>query len=1278
MNTLRSELTYRLTELAQRQMTLRLRKALAATWLGCALVGAIGLLAWHSPVMLAIWLAATGAATWKTFGRVLAHQPDVTEMARRIEQRHPQVKSMLEAAAQQRVDPETKQLGYLQEQVIQLALRHAEQADWLTAVPEKALRQAGWMRSGSAGLIIGLIFACFVPGWSISWEGGGLISKLALPADDLLINPGDVAVERNAGLVVTARFNQKLPPDVWLLAGADERHLQRIPMSKNLDDPIFGGMIGSVEKNMIYRVEYQGRRTRPYQVTVYDHPALQRADATIEPPRYLNEPAKTIEDTRSITAVEGSRIQLKFRLNKPVKSAQLTDGKRTVELKADPNDPTLYTAQFAAEESKKLDLKLVDADERTNKDPTPLSLEVHRNLPPTVKLLFPRKDVSVSPLEEVNLAAEASDDHGLAGYGVAWSLGSEPVKEIALGAALEGKEKKHLDYQLAMETLKVQPDDLVSYYFWAEDVGPDGAKRRAATDMYFAEVRHFEEIFREGVSPPGEESEPKKGSDSAKLLEVQKQIVSATWKLQQRVGSTPQLGEPETADTGVIRDSQSAALDMGEKAMEKLKDEQMVAALKAAMGHMTTARQKLASAAESHKTSDLASAVPPEQAAYQSLLKLRAREHQITRSKSKSKSMARNQRQQQELDQLELKKEDRRYETETEASDPKKDAADAEDLQILNRLRELARRQADLNEKLKEIAAALQEAKTEQEKEKLQKELARLQEQQQQMLRDIDELKQRMEQPENQSRMAEQMKQLDQTRQQANQANQAMEQGRMPQAVSSATRTQRQLQELRDDFRKRTSARFSDEARQLRQDARELAENQRKINQQMKEQADTQKKSLSDDGATQRAAEQLQDQRRQLDNVQKQMQKLAEASEQSEPLLHKRLYDALRQAAAQQLDQKLDMTGQMLRYGANKQARDMEQQAGAGIHQLKDQVEKAAESVLGDEASALRLAKAEVQKLTEQLNKDAGEQSEGNQPDSKSTDSKQGKSAAQAGGKSDKKGEPRQIASAEKGKGKGQSSPEGESKEAQPDPDGKPGEGDQPGQPGRQGQPRPEGQSKQGEGNGKQGDGKQPGKQSDKGQPGKGQGKGGQPGEGQPHDGQQPGRQPGDQPGDQPGRQGQGGNNPQPGNDPRDPMQRGQLQRGPGNPNQRGGRFFDQTGGNGDNRGPLTGDEFRQWSDRLREVEEMLDDPNLRRDVATIRGRAASMRAEFKRHSVAPEFESVRKLLIGPLNELHDRLSAELARKQSDQALAPIDRDPVPGKYADMVKRYYQQLGGGK
>jgi len=58
----------------------------------------------------------------------------------------------------------------------------------------------------------------------------------------------------------------------------------------------------------------------------------------------------------------------------------------------------------------------------------------------------------------------------------------------------------------------------------------------------------------------------------------------------------------------------------------------------------------------------------------------------------------------------------------------------------------------------------LQESKTDQEREDVKRRLKRLEEEQQQMLADADEVKQRMERPENQSSMAQEKQQLDQTR----------------------------------------------------------------------------------------------------------------------------------------------------------------------------------------------------------------------------------------------------------------------------------------------------------------------------------------------------------------------------------------------------------------------------------------------------------------------------------------------------------------------------------
>ena len=138
-----------------------------------------------------------------------------------------------------------------------------------------------------------------------------------------------------------------------------------------------------------------------------------------------------------------------------------------------------------------------------------------------------------------------------------------------------------------------------------------------------------------------------------------------------------------------------------------------------------------------------------------------------------------------------------------------------------------------------------------------------------------------------------------------------------------------------------------------------------------------------------------------------------------------------------------------------------------------------------------------------------------------------------------------------------------------------------------------------------------------------------------------------------------------------------------GAPKQRGGIRNGSNGGggmwggatDGEQAGPITGEGFVEWSDRLRNVEEMLDSQQLRREAAQIREAAKVMRAEFKRHSEQPKWDIVKVQIGKPLAELRDRVAEELARRESKEALVPIDRDPVPTKYSDRVRRYYEELG---
>ena len=124
-----------------------------------------------------------------------------------------------------------------------------------------------------------------------------------------------------------------------------------------------------------------------------------------------------------------------------------------------------------------------------------------------------------------------------------------------------------------------------------------------------------------------------------------------------------------------------------------------------------------------------------------------------------------------------------------------------------------------------------------------------------------------------------------------------------------------------------------------------------------------------------------------------------------------------------------------------------------------------------------------------------------------------------------------------------------------------------------------------------------------------------------------------------------------------------------------GGGGATGSGTEGEQGGPLTGDNFTEWSDRLRNVEEMVDSPALRTEVARIRETAQGVRADFKRHSLKPNWDLVNTKISAPLVELRNRLTEELARRESKESLMPIDRDPVPTKYAERVRRYYEELG---
>jgi hypothetical protein len=1520
-------LNARLVRVANRERRLRLWCKIAACWALWGLVAIIlGVVERQSGWSIPFGgIAIAVAAVVHAVILMVCHSGEksyLRQTAQRIEAAFPALNGRLITAVQQQHKP-GQDLDYLQQRVVREALSAGDRDDWCEII-------SGWrMTAASAGQWLALLLLVVS------------LSRLPLPKghtvlftqrheSGVTVTPGDVSIERGNSLVVLARFGDRLPSSVDLVVTDRDGNSKRLPLAKSLADPVFGGSLPEVASDLTYRVDYSGEHTKDFHVRVFEYPRLERADIDVTYPEYTGLEHKRIEDTKRLSAVEGSKIDLNLQLNKPVVSAQLipkgksalplpkgegrsegeqdvrqpgvpeTDAGRVpprgahqagdsasglqalpdnagaIPLVVHTNRAVADLAQFALLASKTYDLQLIDAEGRTNKVPAQFVFEALTNRIPEFHLASPRGDIRPSPLEEIPFEGTVWDDFGIKNYGIGYTIPGKDTKFIELGSGVKAKEKKPFQHTLRLEDLGVQPDELVAWFVWADDIGPDGQVRRSSGDLYFGEVRPFEEVFREGQGMDGQSQGGQQGQQqdrTGKLADLQKQIINATWKLQrQNVKQTPNSVKPDprkqssqvtpssspvlrsafgeggssstftqsqtassqrlpyvlplpkgegwgegeeivrhpTApamrfsrvnhqtilglladppqddsspatpnprpssprrpptksgsvptygdDATVVRDSQEDALKQAEDASRRQQDARAAALWSTAKKEMESALSRLEKATNSPAA--LPDALAAEQAAYQALLKLQQHEYQVMRNRNRSQGGggSREQQMQRQLDQMDLTQSDNRYETQRQAQRPQNNER-REQLQVQNRLQELARRQQDLNDRLKELQTALQEAKTEQEREEIRRRLKRLQEEEQQMLSDVDELRQRMDRPDNQSRMADERRQLDDTRNDIQRAAEAASQGSASQALASGTRAQRQLQEMRDQVRKANSSQFSDEMREMRSEARELARQQEELSKKMENDDTSQQKSLSGSPDRKAMLDQLAQQKNRMTNLVERATQLSQQAEEAEPLLSRQLYDSVRKFAQDTSKdvretqdellnrglmtrtlydrlkestepdgaKMLDITSELLRDDFLKQAAQSNQRSRGSIEDLKRGVERAAEGVLGDDTEALRLAQQELDRLTNELQKEmAGADGKGQTNRAVSGQSLAGNtnSRTNSAGQGSTPGELAQNNAERRGTGGTNESQVGRASSRaggqsgrtnlQANASGRSGQNQEQAQNGSQnpGELASNSNQQQGDSNPSQsGRGQQPGQGQQQGQqpgqqPGEGQQGQGQQGQGQQGQGQQGQQQ-------AQGQSGQGGQGQQAqsaqadgANSSSDGERAGeganqngrntQLAQGTRNGGRRnsygGGAAGGDEGGdisgslNHDwNRifdeqstpftGPITGDDFGPWSDRLRDVEEMVDVPELRNSIAVARERARLARQEYTRERKKPDWAVVQLQVMKPLLEVRSRIADELARRESNDALVPIDRDPVPNRYSDLVRRYYEELG---
>jgi hypothetical protein len=512
---------------------------------------------------------------------------------------------------------------------------------------------------------------------------------------DLRVTPGDAVVRRHADQMVAALPTGLRSPSVKLYAHfQSSSKWEEIAMQPTAAGSFAGGyefLFAGLPENVEYYVTAGPMTSQHFNIRVSDLPVVKRIRVTYHYPAWTGMLSEVEERGGDLRAVTGTEADLEVSTDRPLRGGRIQlDNGQQVQLTGGRNN--VYRGTVKMNRDGAYHIAGVEAGQpvRVSED---FFMEARKANPPQIALVRPgRGDYDASPIEEVTVAAKASDEYELTGVALHYSVNGGAETTVDL---LRQKGRKQADGSttLSLENFKLVPGDLVSVYATAKD-----ANVESHTDMIFIQTEPFEREFSQSQQSGGGGAGGGQGNQSAQISQREKEIIFATFKQQRDKNSTPQ----QAADIAkLLAQSQSTLRDQAVSLSGRLQARELTAEVHAIgdfQKDVVAASEAMAPAAQQLQQEKWKDAIPNEQKALQFLLRAEATFRQIEVAfgarggggggGGAARDLA-------SLFDLELDTEKNQYETRqsaaTTAEQKAQEIADA-----LKKLDELARREEDL------------------------------------------------------------------------------------------------------------------------------------------------------------------------------------------------------------------------------------------------------------------------------------------------------------------------------------------------------------------------------------------------------------------------------------------------------------------------------------------------------------------------------------------------------------------------------------------------------
>ena len=643
-----------------------------------------------------------GVLCWRYARAVRRFQSDDRRLAHAIDERTPGLEQRLITSIDTWEKRGTDAPSQLVESLWLDTLAHVDSRK----VQQVYSPRPAWIAAGSAFLLVFLLVGALWDSTRFSAAARRVAWPWSTPAaapllsESFTIKPGDILIRRGSDVAITATLENATSKSVFVYLRENDSEWRRAPMmiDEATDDYLY--YLPGVTNDISYYVGSGEGRSSQHRIEVFDLTGVEAINVDYNYPEYTGIEDKTEKNGGDIIAPEGTRVQVHIIFNGPIrKSALKFEDGTTVDLSHADN---VATGRFTVAKDSTYVIDAFDQAGRHIEHPMEYLVRSIPDLPPEISVNMPGRDLRVMALEEVSIGVTARDDFGMTRLALNYNVAGAFEQEVDFLNAGGNAAPRSMDSKMVLylEDLQVEPGDFISYFLTAEDNNEAAGPSEVLSDIYFLEVISTDEAFSRASQQGGGGGQPGQQQQPSALLENQKHIIAATWKLLNRQKKIP--GETFAEDVEIVAESQRNIAQRTQMSLNRLNErfsfadesyDLAVTYLREAVGHMQAAAEMLSS-------EQLQEALGPEQAALQAILKANAQNRQTTiqmasqRGGGGSGTSAMNEREDlRELFEMEMGRLENRYEMPGAASG----SGRAEQEDALRRLRELAQRQERLN-----------------------------------------------------------------------------------------------------------------------------------------------------------------------------------------------------------------------------------------------------------------------------------------------------------------------------------------------------------------------------------------------------------------------------------------------------------------------------------------------------------------------------------------------------------------------------------------------------